>query len=48
MTIQQNGTHPGFIWHRGKSTLVADSVLAISAGIVVGKILGAHVEFHLT
>ena len=34
--------------HGVKSTKVADSVLAFSAGVVIGRILGAHIEFHLT
>jgi hypothetical protein len=37
----------GNMWHRVKSTEVADSVLAFCAGVVVGRVLGALVEFHL-
>jgi hypothetical protein len=35
------------VWYGVESTEVADSVLAFYAGVVVGRVLGAHVEFHL-
>lgn len=34
--------------HGVKSTKTADSVLAFGAGVIIGRILRAHVEFDLT
>lgn len=41
-------TYHSCMRHWIKSTKIADSVLAFSAGVVIGGILGAHIEFDLT
>ena len=34
------------MWHGIESTKVANCLLALCAGVVVGSILGAYIEIH--